>query len=243
MRPAVTFAAALALAAIAAPPAAFATPVSGPHETIDNQLTTTRPNAPSGFTYTGAYHAAGNPNANPPYMQRMVSYNPAGSRFDTSVPARCAASDLQLEVDGAAACPADSRLGGGTSTTAFMGGSPTTTHLDLFNNTNQEIILVQSPGVTTVDRGTIFPDGSVEFDNPKCFPYLQPPGCAVDYVLELGSHVVVPAYTTRSRGVTRSWLTTPATCPSSGYWSNPYRFWWTDGTVDTVVVHQPCKSG
>src|SRR5947209_10121323 len=114
MRPAVTFAAALALAAIAAPPAAFATPVSGPHETIDNQLTTTRPNAPSGFTYTGAYHAAGNPNANPPYMQRMVSYNPAGSRFDTSVPARCAASDLQLEVDGAAACPADSRLGGGT---------------------------------------------------------------------------------------------------------------------------------
>jgi hypothetical protein len=232
---------ALTLAAIPAAPAAAA-PVSGPHETIDNQLTTTRPNAPSGFTYTGVYHAAGNPNANPPYMRKMVSYNPGGSRFDTSVPARCTASDLQLEARGTAACPSGSWLGGGTTTTAFLGGSmPNTARLDLFNNTNEEIILVQSPGLTTVDRGTIFPDGSVEFSNPTCFPYLQPPGCTVDDVLELGSHVVVPAYTTRSNGVMRSWLTTPPTCPSSRYWANPYRFWWADGSVDTVVVHEPCR--
>jgi hypothetical protein len=232
----------LSAAAIAVPAAAAAEPVSGPHETVDDQLTTTQPNAASGFSYHGTYHAAGDPSGNPPYMRRMVFYNPAGLRYDTSVPDRCTASDVELAVRGAAACPPGSRLGGGTSTTAFMGQFPSTLAVDFFNNTNQQIILARSPGLSTVARGRIRSDGSVEFASPTCFP--APPGgrCPVDDVLQLESSIAVPAYTKVVSGIVRSYLTTPATCPASGYWQNPVRFWWADGSVDTVVTRNPCTA-
>ena len=47
-------------------------------------MTTTQPNAPSGFAFDGTYHAAGNPGGNPPYMRRMIFYNRSGARYDTS---------------------------------------------------------------------------------------------------------------------------------------------------------------
>src|SRR2546423_4908168 len=91
---------------------AAAQPVSGRHETVDNRLTATRPNAATGSHYRGSYHAAGDSAGKPPYMRRMTAYQPPGFRYDTSVPARCTASDLELEVRGAAACPAGRRVGG-----------------------------------------------------------------------------------------------------------------------------------
>ena len=160
--------------------------------------------------------------------------------YDTSVPARCSASDVELETLGAAACPAGSRLGGGTTTTKFLGGFPSTATLDFFNNTHEQIILVRSPVLSTVSRGHIARDGSVEFASPTCFPYIQPPGCAVDTVLQLQSSITVPAYTRVSKGVLRSYLTTPASCPAAGNWENPIRLWWSDGSVDTVVTQNPC---
>ena len=45
---------------------AAAETVSGPHEVVDNQLTTTQVDAPSGFHYIARYHAAGDPGGDPP---------------------------------------------------------------------------------------------------------------------------------------------------------------------------------
>jgi hypothetical protein len=219
---------------------AAAKAVSGPRETVDSRLTTTRPNAPTGFDYTGSYHAPGNPKGSPPYMRRMRSYSP-GLRYDTSVPARCAASDFQLELLGPKACPAASRVGGGTTQGSFMERFPTTLTIDVFNNTAQQIFLVRTPGLNTVARGRIYPDGSAEFASPTCYPSVQPPGCPVDNALQLGSHVSVAPYTRRIYGKLRSYLTTPAKCPAVGYWKTPIRFWWADGAVDTVVTRQPCS--
>ena len=218
---------------------ALGAPVSGPHQTVDNQLTTTQPNAPSGFRYTGRYHAAGNSQGDPPYMRRMASYSPAGLRFDTSVPERCTASDLELTLRGPAACPPGSRLGGGTVEGKFM-GSTNTLVVDVFNNTGEQILVVGSPGFATVARGKIHSDGSVEFASPTCYPALSPPGCPTDNALQLGSDISLPPITRSSNGVVRSYLTTPPTCPGSGHWETPIRFWWADGSVDTVVTRQPC---
>jgi hypothetical protein len=220
--------------------AAPAEPVSGPHETIDNRLTTTQRDAPSGFSFDGSYHAAGDPSANPPYMRRMVFYPSPGLRYDTSVPDRCTASDLELAIRGAAACPAGSRLGGGTSTTAFMGQFPSTLAIDFLNNANEQIILAHSPLLATVARGHINPDGSIEFASPTCFPAVQPVGCPLDTVLQLRSTIAVAPYTRAVDGVVRSYLTTPPTCPAGGSWEQPVRLWWADGSVDTVVTRQPC---
>ena len=219
---------------------ASATPVSGPHETVDEQATTTQPGAPTGFVYDGTYHAAGDPNGNPPYMRKMVTYNDPGLRYDTSVPKRCTASDAQIAIQGPSACPAGSRVGGGTASALFL-GNPSTVDVDVFNNKDQIMIVGHSPFVTSVSRGHINPDSSVEFASPTCFPSGSSTPCPVDDLLQTGSHVDVPAYTKTSNGVVRSYMTTPPTCPASGHWDTPIRFWWADGTVDTVTTQQACS--
>src|SRR3954453_20934970 len=221
----------LVLAALAALPAtACAPPVSGPHETLDNQLTTTQPNTPSGFAFDGRYHAAGDSSKPPPYMRGMTFYPPPGLRYDTSVPDRCTASDAELAVFGADACPAGSRLGGGTSETSFNGGTATKVDIDLFNNTGEQIILARSPGLAAVSRGAIKPDGSIVWHSPTCYPSLA--GCPADTVLQISSSMRVAPYV---RGA-RIYLTTPPACPASGSWDTLVRLWWDDGTVYTVTA-------
>jgi hypothetical protein len=233
----------LLLAAAGAWPAcSAATPVSGPHETVDNQFTTTQPGAPSGFVYKGTYHAAGDPSGDPPYMRKMVTYNPPGQRYDTTVPKRCTASDVELMARGTAACPAGSRVGGGTASAIFLGNFPSTVDVDVFNNKDEVIILGRSPFVASVARGRINPDASVEFSSPTCFPSLSSGPCPTDDLLQTGSSVNVTPYTRSSNGVVRSFLTTPPTCPAAGHWDTPIRFWWADGTVDTVTTQQPCTA-
>jgi hypothetical protein len=223
---------------LAAPSVAMAEPVSSPHGTLDYRLTTAQPGAPAGWTFTGTYHAAGDAQALPPYMRRMTFYHPPGMRFDTGVPGRCTASDAELAVRGAAACPADSRLGGGTVWISFMGGVPRPSAVEHFNNTDEQIVVGRSPGVATIVRAHMHPDGSVEYESPTCYPSVPPLGCPVDNSLQVKSAISVPPYT---RGG-RSYLTTPPDCPASGRWETPVRFWWADGTVDTAVTEQPCTS-
>src|SRR4051795_1203477 len=116
---------------VAAP--AAAQPVSFPHGATDQQFTTAQPGAPSGFTFTGTYHAAGDPAGEPPYMRRMVFDSPPGTRYDTTVPDRCTASDAELQLQGPTACPAGSVLGKGHSENRFMGQS-STVEMYLLNN-------------------------------------------------------------------------------------------------------------
>jgi hypothetical protein len=218
--------------------AVLAAPATGPRETVEQTYTTTQPNTPTGVSFTGSYHAAGDSSKPPPYMRKMTFFSPPGLRYDTSVPERCGATDIELAVRGAAACPANSRLGGGTSETSFLGRFPSTVDIDVFNNTDEQIMLARSPGISMVARGHIGPDGSIEYASPTCFPTVEPAGCPVDDALQLGSSITIPPYV-RPSG---SYITTPTTCPESGRWETPIGFWWADGSVDTVVTEQPCTS-
>jgi hypothetical protein len=229
-----------AAVAVAVPAAASAAPVTGPHQRVENTFTTKRTSAPTGFFYRATYHAANRPKEPPPYMRKMVSWRPRGMRIDTSVPARCTASDVELATRGAAACPKGSRLGGGTTRTAFMGEFPSDVQVEMFNNTGQQIILVRSPGLTSIARGRIRPDNSVVFESPTCFPSTA--GCPVDNALQLGSNIKVAPYVKRSGGKVRTYMRTPPTCPRRGHWRTPIRFWWSDGSSETVVTKQPCRA-
>lgn len=231
---------------LSAPPAS-AQPGSGPRETVNQSFTTTKPNSPTGASFSGVYHAARDPKGNPPYMRRMTFYPPAGSRWDTTVPARCTASDVELEVRGPSACPAASHLGGGTTsglffmpiTHVFM--SSYSNALDIFNGANQQIMVIQTPGGYTVVRGQMRPDNSVAFASPTCFPAPPSGHCADDHVLQLKSSTSMPVYTRRAHGRIRSYVTTPRTCPRRGSWRTRIKFWWADGSVDTVATDQPCR--
>jgi hypothetical protein len=180
-------------------------------------------------------------------MRRMIFYPPPGLRYDTSVPDRCSASDVELEVRGPAACPAGSRLGGGTTEGIFI--DPVAHDfvvdrykhtLDVLNNANEQILLVKSEGFTVV-RGRIRPDGSMDFRPPTCFPAPPTGQCAANYVLQLGSSAFMPPYKRTSGGRVRSYATTPAKCPARGYWRTMIRFWWANGSADSVATKQPCE--
>jgi hypothetical protein len=225
--------------------AASAQPGSGPRETVDQTYTTTAPNTATGAGFTGTYHAPGDPSGNPPYMRRMVFYPPAGTRYDTSVPDRCTATDVQLEAQGAAACPTGSKIGSGHTNGIIFepvaNAFTFTTYdnsLDILNNANEQIMVISSGGLGyTVVRGQMQPDGSVEFAAPTCFP-VPPAGvpCARDHVLQLGSQTSMPSYTRNGR----AYWTTPPTCPKPHYWRTHVKFWWADGSIDDVETDQPC---
>jgi hypothetical protein len=229
--------------------AAVAQPASGPREAVDQSFSTMRPDSPTGITYTGSYHAAGNAQGDPPYLRRLVFHPPSGTRFDTSVPARCTATDAQLAVMGPEACPPGSRLGSGTAEGLFFVPVTHSFVLDHFqhnsqvlNNADEQILLIQSEGFTVV-RGRIRSDGSSEFNPPTCFP--APPAgqqCADDYILQLKSSTVIPPYTRTTAGRVRSYVTTPPTCPAVGHWQTTIQYLWSDGSADSVVSDQPCTT-
>src|SRR5688572_30604002 len=140
---------------------ALAQPAAGPRVTIDQRFTTQAPGAPTGIRFEGRFHRAGNSEGRPPYLERMVFHPPRGMRYDTSVPKRCAASDAELQIMGPAACPAGSRLGRGSSEGLFMVpfSEDAVFHrfrhrTHIFNNTNEQIVLIESEGFTVV-RGRI----------------------------------------------------------------------------------------
>jgi hypothetical protein len=225
---------------------AAAEPGSGPREVVDQTYTATQPGSPTGGSFSGRYHAADDPQGNPPYMRRMVFYPPPGMRYDTTVPTRCTASDAQLQLLGPAACPASSHLGEGMTegllTAPFAPNfliDHYKHHVDILNNANEQIILVESEGSTVV-RGHFQPDGSLVFNEPTCFPAPPAVGCLDDNVLQLATSVAMPPYTRTSGGGVHSYATTPPTCPADGHWETRIGFWWSDGSTDIVTTTQPC---
>jgi hypothetical protein len=225
-----------AAATLALPAAALAQPVKMRHGTVDDRFTTTAPGAATGFGYDGVYHAAGDAKGAPPYLRKMTFYTPRGQHYDTTAAPRCTASDAELAIRGAAACPAGSRLGGGKVVGRFMGQFDNTLEADFFNAPGEQIILARSPVFASVSRGKIAPDQSVTYQAPTCFPWLVEAPCPVDNALQIASHMKVP----RHRSGPRAYMWTPPRCPRSGHWTTGIRFWWKDGTTDLVRTRQAC---
>lgn len=225
---------------------AAAAPASGPRQTVDQRFTTKRPGTPTGLHYSGSYHAAGDPEGNPPFLRRMTFHPPRGMRYDTSVPDRCTASDAELQLRGPEACPPRSRLGKGTTEGLFLhpltGFHEYKHDMHVVNNTDEQLLVIDSPlRIFTVVRGEIRHDGSIEYNPPTCFP-VPPTGCVNDYILQRSAATFVPPYTEKTpNGRIRSYARTPRTCPKRRYWKTTIRFWWSDGSEDAVTTRQPCR--
>ena len=226
--------------------AAHAEPGSGPRATVDQTFTTSAPSSPTGIGFSGTYHAEGDPDADPPFMERMAYFPPEGMRYDTRVPDACTASDLELQMRGPAACPEGSRLGDGTSKGVFFVPFTDGVVLDRYthnvyvmNNVKEQIVLVEAEGYAVV-RGRFRRDGSLVFELPTCFPTPPTGECVEDHVLQTATSSFLPEYTRSVGGELRSYATTPPTCPGSGYWETRIRLWWSTGDVDDVVTKQPC---
>lgn len=236
------FAAVLGASALL-PAFATGTAGSGPHEKVDVGATTTRPAASTGLTWTATYHSSTDPGQDPPPLRRLVIHLPRGTRYDTSVPGQCAATDQELMLLGAAACPPSSRVGTSQVTvkTLSLGVSPSTYQGIDFNADHQLIELFESGGRPVGVARTYAKGGTLDGPVPTCITGGDPPsGCPFDQLTLISNKIEIQPLSVGSGRHRRNFATTPATCPRSGRWTTPVTFYYADGSVDHVVTHQPC---
>jgi hypothetical protein len=219
------------LAAAALPSVAQA----GPRADYKQTFSTPVPGASAGTDTQILYKHPDDPTAKPIPVRREVFSFPEGTTFDHSVAPACTASEEQLELQGEAACPPESRVGGGigdTTMTGFPGAGETAIEVDGYEDGSGLLLLggtKPAPRFATRARqqGRV-----VTVDVPRT------PGGPPDGESALRKvHNVFPP---RSVG-TRAYVRTPSVCPSSGVWTFTARFTFADGAVEDDVHRMPCR--
>ncbi len=214
-----------------------------PYQTSEYTLTQERTVRPTGEHFVFDYVNPEDPEAKPPAVRRVVTILPKGARYDASVPGSCTASDEELMLQGAAACPEDSRVGGGVITVDTGMPGPArivTADTEFFNNAEDpegEFIYlntVRDSGLRTVVRADVTRRRTIT-DAPM-LPGTPPDGGAIDTV-----DVEVEKVVRTVDGVRRGYITTPARCPRSRTWFARVRFVYDDDYSQTIATPNRCK--
>jgi hypothetical protein len=229
-----------ALCAIPAPgTAGDRTPAADARQSATLRFTSARPGAPTGLDYAADWFDPANPEGKPYSVKTIVLELAPGSVRDTSVPARCTATDAELIAIGAAACPAASKIGEGELITDT--GSPGviprygTNQVTSFNAADEVINLAESqdPPTRVVSRGRIEGD-TVTFDIPAV-PGNAPPD---PYLAFRHQTLAGPPIVTAAGAALR----TPPRCPADGEWTNRLTFVYRDDVSQTVESPSPCHA-
>jgi hypothetical protein len=218
---------------------ASAADAAGSRQTASYALTTTSPGTPTGFNFSVDWQNPSDPDGKPFALKSLVIHFPAGTKFDTSVPDRCTATDAELYAEGAAACPPGSQVATGSvltdtgSTAVFPRYVPN--QVWEFNNTGQVITLAEStnPPTRAVGRATLTNDSFSSTNTP--FPGEPPPEPFTAFKsLRLSGPAIVRDG--------NAYALTPPTCPSSGEWTITMTFGYFDGVSQTVDSESPCSA-
>ena len=226
--------------------AAGASPVAAQsRQGFSGTFTTEAPGASSGYRLAIDYANPSDPAAKPHSVQQVVQTLAAGTRIDTAVAPRCAASDQQLSAQGAAACPAGTVVGAGEIDVDFgtaTGATPRVVQnrVTVFNAEDALILFTESTNTTgepirTASRSRVA-GRSITTDAPP-LPAAPPPDAflAIKRVrLSIGA-VTAP-------GGTGALITTPGSCPSGGAWETEGRFTYRDGASQSVTSRSPCRA-
>jgi hypothetical protein len=220
--------------ALAAPAAAGA---SAPRQTAAVTLTTTQPGAPAGGTQSIRIRNPDDPNAKPYAVKTIVFHLAPGTVIDTGALPQCKASDAELMAQGAAACPADTRVNTGVvqSDTGSTAGFPrvVTSDVQNFNNDGELVGVSDAREIPfrNVTHSKIS-GNTITFDIPDS-PGQGPP----DNFSALTSLTTVTPSLVRAG---RAYTLTPPTCPASGFWPGSIDFIYHDGVKETVQTQAPC---
>ena len=205
-------------------------------------FTTTHPNTASGVFLKSEW-LGDRPGEKPHTITDDIFRLDPGARYDFSVPAVCHATDEQIYLKGAAACPKASQVASGgfeldlgksiwlfprvikTHVTVFDAGPGKLIDLAISFNTG---IPIPSVGRPTV-RGT-----GIVTEN-LALPGVPPPDKFVAVKSDLFHFFKI---TKGGRG----FITTPRTCPASGFWTNTLFSRYHGGKTNTVSSRSPCTS-
>ena len=200
----------------------------------------TRPGMPANSTIDITWSNPEDPGAKPPSVAKMVFRFAPGTRFDTTVPVHCKASNAELMARGKEACPEGSRIAAGellTDNGSPLGVPPRETHNEYtsFSNGDELIGLAESdqPPTRVVGRSRL-EDGVITGEVP--FVPGGPPDNALAFKRFRLSGLPIP-------GRPGAYLTTPPECPAEGHWLNVLEFTYRDGVTERIESPTPCDPG
>jgi hypothetical protein len=215
----------------------------GSRQSADFELTSKQPSASTGEHFVVDYVNPDDPAAKPPAVQKVVTVLPRRARYDTRVPGSCTASDAELMLSGADACPASSAVGGGVVTvdTGLPGPARfVTADVEFLNNATDpdgEFIYlntVRGSGARTVIRADL--ERRHRITVAGMLPGTPPDGGAIDTV-----DVTVDKVRGVVDGKRRNYITAPRRCPDRGFWLTRVRFSYGDGVTQVVRDRSPCE--
>jgi hypothetical protein len=213
-----------------------------PYQTSEYTLTETRPARATSEHFQFDYVNPDDAEAKPPAVKQVVTILPRGARYDASVPGSCTATDEELMLQGAAACPADSAIGGGVITvdTGLPGPARiVTADTQFFNNAEDpegEFIYlntVRGTDARTVVRADVTQRRTIT--TAPMLPGTPPDGGAIDTV-----DVEVAKVVRTVDGEQRAYITTPPRCRRSRTWFARVRFVYDDEYSQTVATPNSC---
>jgi hypothetical protein len=215
---------------------------SGLRQTFAASFTTGHGASPTGFRESIDYANPDDPSGKPWAVQRIAVALHPGARIDTSVPEQCKAADSELMLQGAAACPPGSRVGGGeVDVDAGMAAGPIPrvihSRATFFNNDHQLILFTESvntPGAPVRTAGRVAVGERTFTNEVPPIPAFPPPD---PFLAVKRVRIVLDSIST---GPGRSFITTPATCPATHSWSTAATFSYRDGVTQTVSAASPC---
>ena len=231
----------IAWTALLAATVGFATPA---HSTANGNaalrltFTTTRPAASTGMHVDVQLgNPVGSPHKPSPLTGAVIRL-PKGTVINTATRPQCAASDAEMQVAGTLACPSDSQVGKGSLEGQTGFGPPIDPLVGddtVFNGKNELIEIVTPPGAPTpaagVDHLTI--QGSTLTAHPPSVP-----GGPPDYKTAIKR---ITFFIAAFGGGSKSYITTPPSCPKSGHWQTLATFYFADGTNNRVTADTPCS--
>ena len=190
------------------------------------------PQRSTGLTLAIDYVNPSDSEAKPYAVSKTVIALPPGTAFDHGAVERCEATDQELMLGGAGACPAGSVVGGGELDldTGIEGPARVVaSDVTMLNNEGELILLLEPKNglpAKIVARSVI--EGSTITTEVKPIPGGPPDGhTAIKRV-----RLTIPA-----RG---HYITTPPTCPATGAWTTAITFEYRAGTAQTVRSDSPC---
>jgi hypothetical protein len=221
---------------------AAAADAAGLRQNASFRFTATTPGSLTGVKVALEFQNPDNPNLKPYSVAKLIFHWPGPELGDTTVPARCEASDAQVMLQGPDACPPDSKVGSGEAVTDNgSGGGPFPRYghqtVTAFNEASGILGLTVDddvPAIKTVSH-TKFENGAKTTELPT-FPGLPPPE---PYTPLKSMNLYFPPYERDGR----PYGVTPSTCPAAGYWTFVADFIYHDGVTQSVVSRSPCDRG
>lgn len=189
-----------------------------------------KPAASGGIKTVMTWSDPGESGGKPKRLTRIQFHFNPGTKIDTRALKQCRASDTDVRIQGARACPKASRLGFATSKVTTGVTPPDQTQITFLNAPRQIIVLVRVEGRNlAVYRDDI--KGRVVTVNLGL-----PSGLSL---LELRATIKPHV---KGRGKQRRvYFRTPSVCPPSGEWTTTVIFTYVDGSSQELSDGSPCR--